>query len=856
MTTFTAEGKWRGNILLTVIHDWPSKCDHATSTNTEWGRYTASSNIHTNHAVPAYWASALLCEKYWEEVVTVYRSTAFRIPRILSSRSENQAGFHITQSARRMAQLQNMVPELAKEYDMFNWRWQSRKALWQTIRSPWYSVQYRDWECLPWSNISGRTLVDQFIYFHATRNLTQCRAIALMLIKHQEQRYREYYDNTTNGWDHELPSETIYYILSLLMLSSLPWVYPNQPKVVPLPYDTHLAIKKLILPIHNFPSIEAREWFTGDSIGPYTISSSSPEPDLTTFFPPRWQSQNHILIYCTKILLACEMRNGGSVPWLTSIIKSILQIKAEREHIRPWEWASFPFTIPPYTEGWAVATGYGLNLRTPFEWRYFPVLPGGPFVIPAYHSPPGSPVMSAPPPPSGVARGSNTRRGSVPSRNSIYPRHLPISEVCNHRSLADAWVVESDGVAGFDIYNISDVLKERNATDNDYSAIVKLGSWGPYLVSSDDRADLIRNQFKNSIQPVGKLMLGKRPEEISECNGQVNGMPAWIVSGTQVYDITNFPFQSAEERAELMQYAGGPLPDPLSTSDPRQADLLNRLGPYACAYVAHANNEGISTPTHFTLQMLRWHDNPDLGCYIAIAGIVYDITSYMPLHPGGDRLLIEYAGRDATEAFMQYHSPELINGYRRLAVGRLVPEIQRSDITQDQIAVHDWVFNIAGLGNEKNGYYGALRDYVGTDATESIKIGQAGSDVLVTMFLEEKDRIVAKLAGPPLPDIPEGELKNHDDPSSVEGAWVVVGNLVLNATRIMLYPNFYGRQIPTGFAGRVLEDAELANWLSTNFPERCIGRLVPGPAWGKPIMDFEEPEEPHPDGIPVVTEWV
>ena len=38
-------------------------------------------------------------------------------------------------------------------------------------------------------------------------------------------------------------------------------------------------------------------------------------------------------------------------------------------------------------------------------------------------------------------------------------------------------------------------------------------------------------------------------------------------------------------------------------------------------------------------------------CWMTINGNVYNITSYFGQHPGGDRRLLEYCGKDATAAF-------------------------------------------------------------------------------------------------------------------------------------------------------------------------------------------------------------
>lgn len=42
--------------------------------------------------------------------------------------------------------------------------------------------------------------------------------------------------------------------------------------------------------------------------------------------------------------------------------------------------------------------------------------------------------------------------------------------------------------------------------------------------------------------------------------------------------------------------------------------------------------------------------------WIALNGKIYNITDYLDFHPGGDDVLFELAGTDATAAFMEVHS--------------------------------------------------------------------------------------------------------------------------------------------------------------------------------------------------------
>lgn len=62
------------------------------------------------------------------------------------------------------------------------------------------------------------------------------------------------------------------------------------------------------------------------------------------------------------------------------------------------------------------------------------------------------------------------------------------------------------------------------------------------------------------------------------------------------------------------------------------------------------------------LEVAKHNKNDDFWCMID--GRVYCITSYLPFHPGGIRVLKAVAGRDATREFQRYHS--WVNGHKLL----------------------------------------------------------------------------------------------------------------------------------------------------------------------------------------------
>ncbi|XP_047128073.1 cytochrome b5 isoform X1 [Hydra vulgaris] len=52
----------------------------------------------------------------------------------------------------------------------------------------------------------------------------------------------------------------------------------------------------------------------------------------------------------------------------------------------------------------------------------------------------------------------------------------------------------------------------------------------------------------------------------------------------------------------------------------------------------------------FTLEEVRSHNNAK-SCWLAIHDKVYDVTKFIDEHPGGEEVLLELAGKDATSNF-------------------------------------------------------------------------------------------------------------------------------------------------------------------------------------------------------------
>lgn len=76
---------------------------------------------------------------------------------------------------------------------------------------------------------------------------------------------------------------------------------------------------------------------------------------------------------------------------------------------------------------------------------------------------------------------------------------------------------------------------------------------------------------------------------------------------------------------------------------------------------------------NYTVSEVSKNDGSNNVYWIIINNYVYDITSYLLLdnHPGGNEVLMKYAGKDATKSFNEIHSGSAFNELEQFKIGRL-----------------------------------------------------------------------------------------------------------------------------------------------------------------------------------------
>jgi cytochrome b involved in lipid metabolism len=164
---------------------------------------------------------------------------------------------------------------------------------------------------------------------------------------------------------------------------------------------------------------------------------------------------------------------------------------------------------------------------------------------------------------------------------------------------------------------------------------------------------------------------------------------------------------------------GGLWDAAFGTRKPGRAQFINaqatqfdtqQLGALAAEHAAQlaaeaklANADAAANADVITPAELAAHTSAD-SMWVAIGGYVFDVTKYLKEHPGGEKVLSEVAGRDATTDFEDVgHSPSARAALAALRVGALAGAVKTSIKTDEDsfwnglYAVHTPIALTAGL---------------------------------------------------------------------------------------------------------------------------------------------------------------
>ncbi|KAL3636192.1 Cytochrome b5 isoform A [Castilleja foliolosa] len=105
----------------------------------------------------------------------------------------------------------------------------------------------------------------------------------------------------------------------------------------------------------------------------------------------------------------------------------------------------------------------------------------------------------------------------------------------------------------------------------------------------------------------------------------------------------------------------------------------------------------------YSMEEAAQHNTND-DCWVVIDGKVYDVSSYLDEHPGGDDVLLSSAGTDATEGFEDAgHSKTARDLLEQFFIGELdepPPPIPKLEIVYKKQEDNGIVGKVLNLGKE------------------------------------------------------------------------------------------------------------------------------------------------------------
>lgn len=92
------------------------------------------------------------------------------------------------------------------------------------------------------------------------------------------------------------------------------------------------------------------------------------------------------------------------------------------------------------------------------------------------------------------------------------------------------------------------------------------------------------------------------------------------------------------------------------------------------------HNSNNTQRNKLTGEQVSSHNNRDT-CWVIVHGRAYDVTEFLPEHPGGSKIILKYAGKDATEAYEPIHPPDTLDKY--LDKSKHLGEVDMATVQQE-----------------------------------------------------------------------------------------------------------------------------------------------------------------------------
>ncbi|KAM0326666.1 hypothetical protein ACHAQA_006536 [Verticillium albo-atrum] len=154
------------------------------------------------------------------------------------------------------------------------------------------------------------------------------------------------------------------------------------------------------------------------------------------------------------------------------------------------------------------------------------------------------------------------KRGRVAKKQRL--RYFTWGEIGDHQHGRGTgwWILKANGEE-YDVYDITNLVKELQIPD--WMVTDRVAPWGaadaPPLRVLSEASEMAKvseswEEAFRELRPIGRALQHTRPEEVALRNG-LEGQPAWIMIGQNVYDITDLETEDTALRECLFRHAGG-----------------------------------------------------------------------------------------------------------------------------------------------------------------------------------------------------------------------------------------------------------------------------------------------------------
>jgi hypothetical protein len=392
---------------------------------------------------PLVWTSAILSDRYWSEVVGRHGLRALKAPKFIRCLTQTVwPGTEVRSYSTRCLPIEQEPVELEQNYQWLATRFQQRVIHWNTLR-PWYAAEYRKWNGTPWSWVKSRQTIDQFTHAYIRRDIFKCDE-AIKKLRWYEANY-----NQAVQYDRLEPEIWLCYAIFILMQLSMPsvdsditrkgreWIQGSFDESFCAPVQECYPSKQCeCLDKLDFwdDSKKCFRWTREDLVQEQKVKARRREPKK--WFP----------ILFSVLSKGLEKSPVPQV-WAEAVWKQFDSLRNEFIYTPPvYKYFSWCFRVPRYEpQNWVTGQliGHPASLKL---HNYTARITSTHRVL----TPPTSPDLST------LTLAKRAFASEITSgQDTSTSNYWTIGEIADHRTVDDAWVIESDGRNGYDVYDIS-----------------------------------------------------------------------------------------------------------------------------------------------------------------------------------------------------------------------------------------------------------------------------------------------------------------------------------------------------------------------------------------------------------------